>query len=124
MLRTVYLLLMMLVIVSCRNRELPHDTEPQGVYVGLAPCTHCRGVYSKVVFEQDGTVKIFSSEEQSEAMAQKGKWILEGSLIKVALGRDTLMYRSALPDSIISLYRDRQNPLNYIESYVLKKHHP
>lgn len=121
--KTLYVLLLMLSMASCRQKE--HSTlklQLSGIYIGLAPCSHCKGVFSGVEFERDGTAWFFSSPRQQKATAQKGHWEMKDSLIRVIMRSDTFYYRPLLPDSILSLYRNRQHPEQFIESYTLRKY--
>lgn len=123
MLKTLYILLLILCVTSCRqNEETMLKSQLPGTYIGLAPCAHCDGVFSGITFEKDGTVWFYSSPDQQKATSQKGCWNIANSLVCVIMRSDTFYYRPALPDSIISLYRDRQNPKEFIESYTLKKY--
>lgn len=121
--KTVYILLLVFCVTSCQHKEeVTLELQVPGTYIGLAPCTHCNGVFSGIIFEKDKTVRFFSSPEQQNTTLEKGIWTIKDSLIQVIMRNDTFYYRSAVPDSIISLYRNRQNPVKLIESYTLKKY--
>lgn len=121
--KTVYILLLVLCITSClQKKEVALELQISGTYIGLVPCAHCNGIFSGITFEKDKTVKFFSSPEQQNATSEKGIWGIKDSLIQVIMRSDTFYYRPALPDSIISLYRNRQNPAELIESYTLKRY--
>lgn len=121
--KTVYILLLVFCVTSCQHKEeVTLELQVPGTYIGLAPCIHCNGVFSGITFEKDKTVKFFSSPEQQSATSEKGIWSIKDSLIQVIMRSDTFYYRSAVPDSIISLYRNRQNPAELIESYTLKRY--
>ena len=122
-LKTIYISLLILNITSCQHKkEATLELQVPGTYIGLAPCTHCNGVFSGITFEKDKTVRFFSSPELQNTTSEKGTWIIKNSLIQVIMRSDTFYYRSAVPDSIISLYRDRLNPVKLIESYTLKRY--
>ncbi len=122
-LKTIYIFLLIFYLTSCQHKEeVALELQVPGTYIGLAPCTHCNGVFSGIIFEKDKTVKFFSSPEQQNTTLEKGIWTIKDSLIQVIMRSDTFYYRSAVPDSIISLYRNRQNPAELIESYTLKKY--
>lgn len=121
--KTVYILLLVFCTTSCQHREeIASELQLPGTYIGLAPCTHCKGVFSGITFEKDKTVKFFSSPEQQNVISEKGIWVVKDSLIQVIMRSDTFYYRPSLPDSIVSLYRNRQNPAELIESYTLKRY--
>lgn len=121
--KTLYVLLLMLSMASCRQKEHRMlNLQLSGTYIGLAPCSHCNGVFSGVEFGHDGTAWFFSSPRQQKEISQKGSWEIKDSLIQVIMRSDTFYYRPLLPDSIISLYRNRQNPEKFIASYTLRKY--
>lgn len=121
--KTICVFLLILYVTSCRHKAAAVlDLQVPGTYIGLAPCAHCNGIFSGITFEKDKTVKFFSSPELQNATSEGGIWSLKDSLIQVIMRSDTFYYRPALPDSIISLYRDRQNPRELRESYTLKRY--
>lgn len=121
--KTIYLLLVVLCITSCQHKEeVALELQLHGTYIGLAPCTHCKGVFSGMTFEKNKTVKFFSSSEHQNATSEKGVWVIKDSLIQVIMRGDTFYYRPSLPDSVIALYRNRQNPAELIESYTLRRY--
>lgn len=122
-LKTVYISLLILSIASCQHKEeAMFERLLPGTYIGLAPCGNCSGVFSGITFEKDKTVAFFSSPELQNAPLEKGVWAVKDTLIQVIMRRDTFYYRPALPDSIISFYRSRQNPEKLIASYTLKRY--
>ena len=121
--RNVCILLLVFCVTSCQHpAEVTLELQVPGTYIGLAPCTHCYGVFSGITFEKDNTVKFFSSQELQNTTSERGIWGIRDSLIQVIMRNDTFYYRPALPDSIISLYRNRQNPTALRESYTLKRY--
>lgn len=123
MAKILYILLLILCMTSCRlKEETMLKSQLPGTYIGLAPCADCDGAFSGITFEEDGTVWFYSSPNQQKVTSQKGCWDIKNSLVYVIMRSDTFYYRPALPDSIISLYRDRRNPKELIESYTLKKY--
>ena len=107
---------------SCESDRKTLPQQLPGEYIGTAPCPHCRGVYSKIAFSEDRTVKLTSDPEDFHFLkGRSGQWQICDSIVKVSIGKDTLYYKVRSSCEIITLYRDRANPCLFKEGYSLYK---
>lgn len=116
------ILFAMLFLCSCDIHVKPLKELLPGSYVGVAPCSNCRGVYTKVIFCEDGTARFTTDAEDENALrGRRGQWIVQDSIIMVDASRDTFYFRQVSSCEIKAIYIDRNNPLRSVDGYSLYK---
>lgn len=122
LLNYILLFLSLLLGASCHPERVNLQAQLPGSYVGSTPCSHCRGVYSKVIFLEDGTARMTTERDDKEALlGRAGKWVMQDSIVQIDMGRDTLYFRWVSSLQLMSLYKDCTHSSEMTEGYSLYK---
>lgn len=108
---------------SCKPKGGTLESLSLGSYVGVSPCSNCRGVYARVVFLPDGCVRMSSDPDDYNALqGRNGHWEMgNDSIICANMGRDTLYFRYLSSENIMSVYKNREYSNQLKDGYLLRK---
>lgn len=109
-------------LCSCSTNVEPMKQFLPGTYVGVAPCSNCRGVYTKVIFCEDGTARLTTDSEDKEVLrGRQGQWVMHDSIIRIDAFRDTFYFRQISSHEIKTIYIDKNNSIHPVDGYSLYK---
>lgn len=94
-----------------------------GTYIGMTPCSNCRGVYLEIVISEDGIARMATDvEDNSATKGRIGKWILmKDSIIRISAIRDTFYYKWISPQQIRAIYFTKGSSSPVYGTVLLKK---